>query len=705
MTMNVKKNQINKIRNIGIIAHIDAGKTTTTERILYYTGVSHKMGEVHDGTATMDWMVQEQERGITITSAATTCFWNDCQINIIDTPGHVDFTIEVERSLRVLDGAVGIFCAVGGVQPQSETVWRQADKYQVPRIAFINKMDRMGANPDKCIKEIEDKLQKKVLVLQAPVGIEENFQGIIDFLKNEKLIWSDVMGEKPITQSLNHEEQLIAEVGRDKLIEQLVDVDELMANKFLNGEIIAVDEIKAAIRKATIQHQFIPVLLGSSFKNKGIQILLDAVCEYLPSPFDKGDEVFGVSSTNIEKKISRKIKDEEAFSAIAFKLFSDPFSGLLTFVRIYSGSIKVGDTVLNVIKDKKEKIQKILRMHANKRTEIASAGVGEIVALVGLKNTITGETLSDLKFPIIFDLMKFPESVISIAIEPKSTADEAKLNQTLEVLKMEDPTFNSGVNKSTGQLLIYGMGELHLEIILDRLAREHKIIVNSGLPQVFYKETIKSQCEFESSFEREINGKVFNYKFSIFLEQIEILNKDQPDFESQIENKILKKPYGDLLKKYFNEVIPEFCRGGVMSGYPMTQIKVSLKIFEALNDDFSDVSFKMALHSALRDAARKAGVSLMEPIMSLEIMTPPNYSGEIIGDLNSRRGKIQNIEVISNLEKIQAIVPMSELLGYSTVIRSKTQGRATFTMQFDHYTSMNQNQTNQILQKLGIYIA
>lgn len=703
--MNIKKYPLSKIRNIGIIAHIDAGKTTTTERVLYYTGVSHKMGEVHDGTATMDWMVQEQERGITITSAATTCFWNDCQINIIDTPGHVDFTIEVERSLRVLDGAVGVFCAVGGVQPQSETVWRQADKYQVPRIAFINKMDRMGANPTKCISEISEKLQKKVLVLQAPVGAEETFQGVIDFLKNEKLIWTDVMGEKPITHPLTEDDKLLVTDGRDKLIEQLIDIDESLANKFLNGEEISSDEIKAAIRKATIHHQYIPVLLGASFKNKGIQSLLDAVCDYLPSPIDKGDEITGLSAINSEKKVKRKIKVDEAFSAIAFKLFSDPFSGLLTFVRIYSGSISVGDTVLNVIKDKKEKIQKILRMHANKRTEVPQAGVGEIVALVGLKTTITGETLSDIKSPIIFDPMNFPESVISIAIEPKSSADEAKLNQTLEILKMEDPTFNCGVNKSTGQLLIYGMGELHLEIILDRLAREHKVAVNSGLPQVFYKETIKSNCDFDAKFERDFNGKLYSYTFSISLERIEELKKDQAEFEATIESKLLKSSFGDQLKKYFTEVVPEFCRGGVMSGYPMTQIKVKLETFEVLNDEFNEVAFKMAMHGALRDAARSAGVSLMEPIMSLEIMTPSNYSGEIIGDLNSRRGKIQNIEVVSNLEKIQSAVPMSELLGYSTVLRSKTQGRATFSMQFDHYASMNQNQTNHILQKLGIYIA
>lgn len=703
--MNIKKFALNKIRNIGIIAHIDAGKTTTTERVLYYTGVSHKMGEVHDGTATMDWMVQEQERGITITSAATTCFWSDCQINIIDTPGHVDFTIEVERSLRVLDGAVGVFCAVGGVQPQSETVWRQADKYQVPRIAFINKMDRMGASPTKCITEISEKLQKKVLVLQAPVGEEETFKGVIDFIHQQKMIWSDVMGEKPSIEPLNEDDKIAVNIGRDQLIEQLIDIDENLANKFLNGEEISTTEIKKAIRAATIHHQYIPLLMGASFKNKGIQPLLDAVCDYLPSPIDKGGVVSGLSSVSNEKKVSRKVQDEESFSAIAFKLFSDPFSGLLTFVRIYSGKIEVGDSVLNVIKDKKEKIQKILRMHANKRTEVPFAGAGEIVALVGLKHTITGETLSDLKAPILFDLMKFPESVISIAIEAKSSTDEAKLNQALEILKMEDPTFNCNVNKSTGQLLIYGMGELHLEIILDRLAREHKVIVNSGLPQVFYKETIKTSQSLETNFQRDLNGRMYIYKFILEIDHINDLEKDQAEFEATIENKVLKTPYGDQLKKYFNEVIPEFCRGGVMSGYPMTQIKVKLKHFEAENDDFSDVAFKMAMHSALRDIAQKAGVALMEPIMSLEIMTPSNYSGDIIGDLNSRRGKIQHIEVVNNLEKIQSIVPMSELLGYSTVLRSKTQGRATFTMQFDHYISMNASQTKQILQKLGIYIA
>jgi elongation factor G len=703
--MNIKRNPLPKIRNIGIIAHIDAGKTTTTERILYYTGVSHKMGEVHDGTATMDWMVQEQERGITITSAATTCFWNDCQINIIDTPGHVDFTIEVERSLRILDGAIGVFCAVGGVQPQSETVWRQADKYKVPRIAFINKMDRLGANYLKCVDEIKEKLLKKTLVLQAPIGEEENFQGVVDFLSMQKLVWSDVMGEKPQTLPLDDEDKTTIQLGRDSLIESLVDIDDSLANKFLNGEEITTVDLKSAVRKATINHQYIPVLLGASFKNKGIQLLLDAVCDFLPSPIDKGSEVVGHSINDPEKTVSRKIKDDEAFSAVAFKLFSDPFSGLLTFIRVYSGKVQVGDTVLNVVKDKKEKIQKILRMHANKRTEVQEACVGDIVALIGLKTTITGETLSDIKSPIVYDLMKFPESVISIAIEPKSSADEAKLNQALEILKMEDPTFNFGVNKSTGQLLIYGMGELHLEIILDRLAREHKVTVNSGLPQVFYKETIKAPTSFDYQFDREINGKVYSYKYGMDLDHISELKKDHPEFETHIDNKVTKAQYGDSLKKCFNDIIPEFCRGGVVSGYPLTQIRVKLRHFEAENDDFNDVAFKMGIYSALRENALKTGIVLMEPIMHLEVITPSSYSGEIIGDLNSRRGKIQNIEVVNMLEKISSSVPMSELLGYSTIIRSKTQGRATFSMQFDHYSSMNQNQMNQILQKLGIYIA
>lgn len=701
----MKKYTLEQLRNIGIIAHIDAGKTTTTERILYYTGVSHKMGEVHDGTATMDWMVQEQERGITITSAATTCFWNECQINIIDTPGHVDFTVEVERSLRVLDGAVGVFCAVGGVQPQSETVWRQADKYQVPRIAFINKMDRLGANYKKCADEICEKLNKKVILLQAPYGEEESFKGVYDFILEQKLVWTDVMGERPAIEPMTEEEKNIIASGREKIIETLIDVDEVLATKFLNGETITSDEIKSGVRRAAIFHHIVPVLLGASFKNKGIQRLLDAVCEYLPSPIDKGLAVTGHSVVNIEKNISKKISDTETFSGIAFKLFSDPFSGLLTFVRIYSGKISVGDTVLNVIKDKKEKIQKILRMHANKRTEISSAGAGEIVALIGLKYTVTGETLSDIKSPILFDLMKFPESVISIAIEPKSTADEVKLTNALEILKMEDPTFNCATNKSTGQLLIYGMGELHLEIILDRLAREHKVVVNSGVPQVFYKETIRGHIQKNIDFEKEINGRLYNYKMTITIDPIVSLKKDEAEFLSAIENKILRLPFGDNLRKTFNEIIPEFCKGGVMSGYPMTQVKISLDNFSALNDDFSEIAFRMATYMALRDAAISSGISLMEPIMSLEVITPSSYSGDLIGDINSRRGKIQNIEAMNILEKIQALVPMSELLGYSTVIRSKTQGRATFSMQFDHYSLMNQAQANQVLQKLGIYIA
>jgi len=489
------------------------------------------------------------------------------------------------------------------------------------------------------------------------------------------------------------------------LIELLIDVDEVLANKFLNEEKITISDVKAAIRKATIYHQYIPILLGASFKNKGIQPLLDAVCDYLPSPLDKTTEVIGFSATDNEKKIIRKVKEDESFSAVAFKLFSDPFSGVLTFIRIYSGKIEVGETILNVYKDKKEKVQKILRMHANKRTEVQEASAGDIVALIGLKTTITGETLSDIKAPILYDLMKFPESVISIAIEPKSSADESKLNQVLDLLKMEDPTFNFGVNKSTGQLLIFGMGELHLEIILDRLAREHKVVVNSGLPQVFYKETIKKSNLQDHFFNREINGKSYTYNFSLEIDHINEIIKDHSEFELHIENKLLKAPYGDALKKCFHDTVPEFCKGGVLSGYPLTQIKVKLRSFEAENEDFNDVAFKMAISMALRESALKAGIILMEPIMSLEVMTPSNYSGEIIGDLNSRRGKIQNIEVVNLLEKIQVSVPMSELLGYSTVLRSKTQGRATFSMQFDHYACMNQNQMNLILQKLGIYIA
>lgn len=701
----MKKQPLKQIRNIGIIAHIDAGKTTTTERILYYTGSSHKMGEVHDGTTIMDWMVQEQERGITITSAATTCFWSDCQVNIIDTPGHVDFTIEVERSLRVLDGAVGVFCAVGGVQPQSETVWRQADKYKVPRIAFINKMDRMGADHQRCIAEISEKLNKTVLVLQSPVGTEESFSGVLDFILEKKLVWTDVMGEQYKIEELTDSEKAIVTQGKEILIESLIDVDEYLANKFLNGEEITNNDLMKAIRTATILHNFIPIILGSAFKNKGVQRLLDSICDYLPSPIDKSDKVEGYSAQDSEKKITKNISEEDSFSAIAFKLFSDPFSGLLTFIRIYSGKVEVGDVILNVIKNKKEKVQKILRMHANKRTEVTSASAGDIVALIGLKFTITGETLSSLNSPIVFDLMKFPESVISIAIEPKSTSDEGKLSSALEILKMEDPTFNFGVNKSTGQLLIYGMGELHLEIILDRLAREHKVIVNSGLPQVFYKETIKKKIVKSFSAEREINGKIYSYGFSLTIEPIASIKKDEPEYSWHIENRIIKTIYGDSLKKSFNEIMPEFCKGGVMSGYPLTQIKVTLNEFKALNDDFNDVAFKMMLNLAVRDASLDAGISLMEPIMGLEVITPVNYSGEIIGDINSRRGKVLNIEVQNNLEKIHAAVPMSELLGYSTVIRSKTQGRATFTLQFDHYSALNDQLSTQVLQKLGIHIA
>lgn len=701
----MKKYPLKQIRNIGIIAHIDAGKTTTTERILYYTGTSHKMGEVHDGTTIMDWMIQEQERGITITSAATTCFWSDCQVNIIDTPGHVDFTIEVERSLRVLDGAVGVFCAVGGVQPQSETVWRQADKYKVPRIAFINKMDRLGADYQKCIIEITEKLNKTVLLLQSPIGTEENFSGVYDFVLEKKLIWNDVLGEKFIVEDLNDDEKDLVAKGRESLIEKLVDIDEHLANKFLNSEKISNDDLKKSIWLATLSNNYVPVLLGSAFKNKGIQRLLDCICEFLPSPIDRDDKVVGFCNHDSEKKIIKKISEDESFSAIAFKLFSDPFSGLLTFIRIYSGKVEVGDTILNVLKNKKEKVQKILRMHANKRTELNTATVGDIVAIIGLKSTITGETLSGTNSPILYDLMKFPESVISIAIEPKSTSDESKLANALDLLKMEDPTFNFGINKSTGQLLIYGMGELHLEIILDRLAREHKVIVNSGVPQVFYKETIKKKFSKTFSSEKEINNRVYNYTFTLTIEPIQILKREEAENVWGIDNKSLKNSYGELLKKSFNEVMPEFCRGGVISGYPLTQIKISLSDFVALNDDFNDIAFKMMLNIAAREVVLSGGVAIMEPIMQLEVIAPMGYSGDIIGDINSRRGKILSIEMQSNHEKIHSAVPMSELLGYSTVVRSRTQGRATFTLQFDHYSVLSDQLSAQVLQKLGIHIA
>lgn len=689
---------ITKIRNIGIMAHIDAGKTTTTERILYYTGKSHKIGEVHDGAATMDWMVQEQERGITITSAATTCSWLDHEINIIDTPGHVDFTIEVERSLRVLDGAVGVFDAVSGVEPQSETVWGQADKYKVPRIAFVNKMDRVGADFDNCIQEIKDKLDKKAAAIQRPMGVEDAFVGMIDLVKMKAITYNnDDLGAKVVEQEIPAEFLDEATMARDELIEALSDYDDELAEAYLGGEQVTIEKIKAVLRKAVIDHNFIPVLCGSAFKNKGVQPLLDAVVNYLPSPSDRG-EIKGVSAKDNTKADSRQPDETELFSGLAFKIATDPFVGSLTYVRIYSGELKVGQNILNSLKNKKERVNKILRMHANKRTEIDVARAGDIVALSGLKVTTTGETLCAEHKPIIFDLMEFPETVISVAIEPKTTADEKKLIASLDQLKMEDPSFQYRNNAETGQLLIFGMGELHLDIIADRLEREFKVGIRVGKPQVSYRESIVAEAKAEHTFNRESAGKM---QFGHCVIKVEPFDAQAGvQFESAISKRELPEEFLETIKRSVLDTAP----GGLLAGYPFINIKATLVEAKFNPEESTEVAYAIAASNAFRDACKKAGLKLLEPVMHLEVLTPQDYTGDVISDINMKRGKIAAMGSKQNKELITAKVPLSEMFGYSTDLRSKSQGRASFAMAFDHYSELGKEMAKSILEKRGIFI-
>lgn len=694
----MKSTDIQKVRNIGIMAHIDAGKTTTTERILYYTGKNYKIGEVHEGTATMDWMVQEQERGITITSAATTCLWKDATINIIDTPGHVDFTIEVERSLRVLDGAVGVFDAVGGVEPQSETVWAQADKYKVPRIAFVNKMDRVGADFANCIDEIKTKLGKKACAIQLPVGTEENFAGLMDVIHLKKMIWqASDLGAKYETTDLEGAELDEAKLYRDELIENLADYDDKLAEEYLGGNEISAETIEAAIRKATIHHSFIPVLCGSAFKNKGVQPLLDAVVKYLPSPLDIG-EVKGHDAKDPEKIVTRKPDDQDLFSALAFKISSDPFVGQITYIRIYSGELKAGTQVYNPLEKKKERINKILQMHANKRTEVETASAGDIVAVSGLKFTTTGHTLCAEHKAIIFDLMEFPETVISIAIEPKTSADEEKLTKTLDYLKIEDPSFTYRNNKETGQLLIFGMGELHLDIITDRLEREFKVGVNKGSPQVAYRESIDKSATAENTFKRELAGKVQFGQATVKVEPLE------GSLELKVEFKKKDKAIPEEIYEAARRGVLDSAPGGAMAGFPLIGIKATIESLEYSETESSDVAYTIAASMAFKEACQKAGLVLMEPIMALEVTTPSDYAGDVIADVNAKRGRILGIDPKSGKDVLKAEVPLSEMFGYSTSLRSRTQGRASFSLTFKHYEKLTHNQAKDILQKRGIYI-
>ncbi len=687
-----RKYQLEKLRNIGIIAHIDAGKTTTTERILYYTGVSHKIGEVHEGTATMDWMEQEKERGITITSASTTCFWRGHMINIIDTPGHVDFTVEVERALRVLDGAVGVFCAVGGVEPQSETVWRQADKYGVPRIAFVNKMDRIGADFFNVVKEIEEKLNGNPLVIQLPVGVESSFVGVVDLIKMKAVIWdSDVLGatfsEKEIPEELADQ----ALEYRNAMIEKLADFDDSIMEKYLEGEDISEDEIKKAIRKATIETKITPVLCGSAFKNKGVQPLLDAVVDFLPSPLDI-PPVKGIDPRTGEV-VERKASEEEPLALLAFKIMSDPYVGKLTYFRVYSGTLKAGSYAYNSTKGKTERIGRLLRMHANKREDVDVVYAGDIAAAIGLKYTTTGDTLCDEKHPILLESMKFPEPVISVAVEPKTKADRDKLSNALQKLAEEDPTFRVRYDEETNQTIISGMGELHLEIIVDRLKREFKVGVNVGKPQVAYKEGIKAKVKQEGKFIRQTGG---HGQYGHVWIEIEPLERGKGfEFVDKIVGGVIPKEYIPAVEAG----VKEAAESGVLAGYPVVDFRVTLFDGSYHEVDSSDMAFKIAASMAFKEGAKKAKPYLLEPIMDVEVTTPEQYLGDVMGDINSRRGKIRNMSEKGNLKIIKAYIPLSEMFGYATVLRSITQGRGTYTMQFSHYDEVPKNIADKIIKK------
>jgi len=675
------------------MAHIDAGKTTTTERILFYTGVTYKIGEVHDGTAVMDWMVQEQERGITITSAATTCSWKDNVINIIDTPGHVDFTIEVERSLRVLDGAVAVFDAVAGVEPQSETVWRQASKYEVPRIAFMNKMDRVGADYFMSVNSMVEKLGANPVRVQIPMGAEDKFRGPIDLVSMRAFYFDDeTLGAKYVEGDIPEEYMAQAREYREKLLESVSDVDETIMDKYLAGEAVTEAEIKNALRKGVLDMSLTPVFCGSAFKNKGVQLLLDAIVDYLPSPLDI-PPVTGIRPSD-GAEIKRSASDDEPFSAFAFKIMTDPYVGQLTFTRVYSGVLSAGSYTYNSSKDQKERIGRLLKMHANKREEIKEVRAGDIAAIVGLKSTLTGDTLCSEDDPIILETMDFPEPVISVAIEPKTKADQERLSMSLGKLVQEDPSFRVSFNEETGQTIIAGMGELHLEIIVDRLLREFKVGANVGKPQVAYRETIKKSVEVEGKFVRQSGGRGQYGHVWITMEPLE----RGAGFEF-----VNKTVGGSVPREYIAPVekgIKEAMEGGVLAGYPVVDLKVTLIDGSYHEVDSSEMAFKIAGSMAFKDGAKKAQLTLLEPIMSVEDVTPEEYMGDVIGDLNSRRGKIQSMEKRGNAQIIKAMVPLAEMFGYATDLRSKTQGRATYTMQFSHYEDVPKNIMEGIVAKV-----
>jgi len=686
---------LTRTRNIGISAHIDAGKTTTTERILFYTGVLHRMGEVHDGAATMDWMEQEKERGITITSAATTCFWNNHRINIIDTPGHVDFTAEVERSLRVLDGAVALFCSVGGVEPQSETVWRQMDKYGVPRVAFVNKMDRVGADFLAVVQMMHDRLGANAVPIQLPVGQGDLFAGIIDLVTMKARMYREsTLGTEWDEIEIPHDMQAAAQVYRTKMLEAVSDEDDTLLEKYLEGKEISPEEIMAVLRRACLKTSIIPVLCGSAFKNKGVQMLLDAVINYLPSPLDLNDGVVEGHHIDMADHVHRKVADTEKFAALAFKIVTDPYVGKLTYFRVYSGTLNSGSYVYNPVSDKKERISRILRMHANSREDVEQAYAGDIVAAVGLKHTKTGDTLCDEDDPIILEKMTFPEPVIHVAIEPKTKADQDKLGEALAKLSEEDPTLRVATNEETGQNIISGMGELHLEIIIDRMKREFKVEANIGRPQVAYKETIRKKVAAEGKFVRQSGGRGQYGHVWIEVQP----NEKGKGFE--FENGIVG---GVIPREYIRPVeqgIQEAMRNGVLAGYPVEDIKVKLYDGSFHAVDSSEMAFKVAGSMAFKEAARKADPAILEPIMDVEVVTPEEYMGDVMGDLNSRRGRIVGMTPRKDAQVIKALVPLSEMFGYSTVLRSMTQGRAIYTMELDHYDETPKSVSDQIIEKL-----
>jgi len=689
-----RKTPLKDYRNIGICAHIDAGKTTTTERILYYTGKEHKIGEVHDGAATMDWMEQEQERGITITSAATTCFWKEHRINIIDTPGHVDFTIEVERSMRVLDGAVTVFDSVAGVEPQSETVWRQADKYSVPRICFVNKMDRIGANFQRCVDMMIDRLGTVPLVIQLPIGSEDKYEGLVDLIKMKEIVWKgDELGAKFEEQPIRAELADAAKAARVKMIETAVEMDDAVMEKYLGGEEPTTEELKKCIRKGTVAFKFVPVLNGAAFKNKGVQTMLDAVVDYLPSPVDIGSVTAIDVKTDAE--IKRLAKDDEKFSGLAFKIMSDPFVGSLTFVRIYSGKLESGSYVQNTVKDNRERVGRMLLMHANSREDVKEAYAGDIVALAGLKNTTTGDTICDVDAQVILERMEFPEPVIELAVEPKTKADQEKMGMALSRLASEDPSLRLSTNEETGQTILKGMGELHLEIIVDRMKREFKVEANVGAPQVAYRETITKKYQMDYTHKKQSGG---SGQFARVIIDFEPLKPGEGfQFESKIVGGSVPKEYIPGVEKGLDASISN----GVVAGFPTIDFKATL-VDGAYHDvDSSALAFEIAARAAFREGMPKAAPVLLEPIMKVEVVTPEDYMGDVIGDLSSRRGQVTGMDSRGNARVVDAMVPLASMFGYVNTLRSMSQGRAQYSMQFDHYDQVPSNVAEEIKKKVA----